>query len=288
MGNKREDLEKLLKLIENVSEQKGNEWFKRELGLRYSNSSSTKTNSSQLNTESGLILDLSPIKNDTTAIRESLEIRGNYSIDYTFVENERTMSQLKIDNLKMENAMMDTTLKIDTERFYIFCVNAFYQIEELLNYYYFIVAKNNIDLIIEQILKHPKIKFTRNDKMKNVGDISVYHKMELFTSTHDFNKKTSAVFHNIRNVRNMEMHRCSVIYEESGPILLKNEELQKRKKEYMATNQESAKYYPMSTADWAIENEASILLFIMDRNFSLVRNALILLVDSAKNDLTNN
>ena len=80
--------------------------------------------------------ELIPIKSDTEAIRNHLEIRANVSMDFEFVKNERVKKQLIKDNLKMENSRLDIQIKNDTERFYNFCVEAFYQIEELVNYYF--------------------------------------------------------------------------------------------------------------------------------------------------------
>ena len=78
-------------------------------------------------------LDLIPIKADTEAIRKHLEIRANVSIDYDFIKNDRVKKQLIKDNLRMENIRLNVK-KDELTRFYEFCINAFYQLEELLNY----------------------------------------------------------------------------------------------------------------------------------------------------------
>ncbi len=230
--------------------------------------------------------DLAPIKIDTKTIRESLEIRGEYSVDYSFVTNSKVQKQLMIDNLRMENSFLDTTLKIDIERFYIFCVNAFYQIEEILNFYYH-VKSNSIEDLIKAIENNPKIKFIRSDKMKNVGDISTYHKMELFCST-NFTRKETTVFHNIRNVRNEEMHRCSVVVGESKNLFEKYEQLLKRKKEFNFKNRDTKQLYTNTPEDWEIENEISIPLFLKDRNFTLVRKSVSNLTEVIKQKIIVN
>ena len=78
---------------------------------------------------------------DVKTIREILEIRANASLEYDFVKDERTRAQLIIDNLRMENAALKTDYD-EKRRFYEFCVNAFYQIENVINYY--LVSKNPI------------------------------------------------------------------------------------------------------------------------------------------------
>ena len=65
------------------------------------------------------------IPENIIAIRSALEIRGNYSINYDFVEESRLKDQLLIDNLRMENASLNLKEREET-RFYVFCVNAFY------------------------------------------------------------------------------------------------------------------------------------------------------------------
>ena len=75
------------------------------------------------------------IADDVSAIREALEIRAQNSITYDFVKNQRVRDQLIIDNLRMENSAINLR-QDEHRRFYLFCVNAFYQIENLLNYYF--------------------------------------------------------------------------------------------------------------------------------------------------------
>ena len=76
----------------------------------------------------------SNISADITAIRSALEIRANSSITYSFVKNQRLRDQLIIDNLRMENAALNLQ-DPEADRFYVFCVNAFYQVENIVNYF---------------------------------------------------------------------------------------------------------------------------------------------------------
>ena len=81
------------------------------------------------------VSDSQTISDDIAAIRAALEIRGNHSIDYGFIKEQRLKEQLFIDNLRMENAALNLKEK-ESDRFYTFCVNAFYQVENIVNYYF--------------------------------------------------------------------------------------------------------------------------------------------------------
>ena len=72
------------------------------------------------------------IQDDVTAIRRALEIRANNSISYDFINQQRLRDQLIIDNLRMENAALNLQIS-EAERFYSFCVNAFYQVENIIS-----------------------------------------------------------------------------------------------------------------------------------------------------------
>ncbi len=97
----------------------------------------------------------SGIEDDVMAIREALEIRANKSVNYDFVNDQRLRDQLIIDNLRMENAALNLQ-ESEEERFYVFCVNAFYQLENIVNYYFFITYPdfNNLQDVVEEYTKN--------------------------------------------------------------------------------------------------------------------------------------
>ena len=96
------------------------------------------------------------------AIREALEIRANKSVSYDFIKEERLRDQLIIDNLRMENASLNLT-QSEEERFYAFCVNAFYQLENIVNYYFHLTYPKIEDLLL--VLEQNTEKES-NDKLK--------------------------------------------------------------------------------------------------------------------------
>lgn len=162
-----------------------------------------------------------PICDDVHAIREALEIRANNSISYDFIlekGNQRLRDQLIVDNLRMENAAMNLTEK-EQERFYSFCANAFYQIENVVNFYFYIKLPNIEDLLtfIESATKNDgKYAFKRNVKKvyKSVGDIEITHKLNAICNTLFPNDKIKITYSQLRQVRNEGAHRCMIIMEE--------------------------------------------------------------------------
>ncbi len=171
------------------------------------------------NISASVVSNTPELSDDIKAIRDALEIRANVSIRYEFIDNQRLRDQLIIDNLRMENAALNLTESED-DRFYIFCVNAFYQVENIINYYYHTKYPDINDLlnIIETYTAmepNEKFRFHRRNDEKNVGDIIVVHKInaicnQLFAG--QYNTKWS--LGTLRQVRNEGEHRCNIIRKE--------------------------------------------------------------------------
>lgn len=151
-------------------------------------------------------------------IRKALQLRGNLSIDYTFVKEDNVRKQLEVDNLRMENSVLDF-ISDEPDRYHSYCVAAFYQVENLLNYYF--ATKYPI---IEEFLAHLEER-TRNDKYpfyksgdeKNVGNVPVEKKIYVFSCEffpYDASRGiidfTGNVLTDLRKVRNEGFHRCSI------------------------------------------------------------------------------
>lgn len=160
----------------------------------------------------------SNISSDITAIRSALEIRANASITYSFVKYQRLRDQLIIDNLRMENAALNLQ-DPEADRFYVFCVNAFYQVENILNYFYHTVFPEVESLLkeIEDATQNEKndFRFRRTGKEQNVGSIPVAHKLNAFFNSYlpeEGSLKWS--IGTLRQVRNEGEHRCDIIRQE--------------------------------------------------------------------------
>lgn len=158
------------------------------------------------------------IFSDIAAIRSALEIRANASITYSFVQNPRLRDQLIIDNLRMENAALNLQ-DPEADRFYVFCVNTFYQVENILNYFYHTVFPEVESLLkeIEDATQDEKndFRFRRTGKEQNVGSIPIAHKLNAFFNSYlpeEGSLKWS--IGTLRQVRNEGEHRCDIIRQE--------------------------------------------------------------------------
>lgn len=177
------------------------------------------------NSKSECCDELIPIKLNTEVIREHLSIRGNKSIDYEFILNKTVKEQLDKDNLRMENARFEISGKSELDRFYDFCVNAFYQVEQLINYYYGtkypLIENLLIHLESIQYTKYEngidvkKNSFKRNafNPEKSIDEITIGSKLfafrlEFYNVKYDY---TGTNLDFLRLVRNEGQHRCEVI-----------------------------------------------------------------------------
>lgn len=157
----------------------------------------------------------SNLSSDITAIRSALEIRANASITYSFVKSQRLRDQLIIDNLRMENAALNLQ-DPEADRFYVFCVNAFYQVENILNYFYHTAFPEVESLLkeIEDATQDEKndFKFRRTGKEQNVGSIPVAHKLNAFFNANlPEERSLKWAIGTLRRVRNEGEHRCDII-----------------------------------------------------------------------------
>ncbi|MCR4813155.1 MAG: hypothetical protein K5867_11250 [Bacteroidales bacterium] len=201
----REKIIEHINTIDQLSHQPGKEWLLSELKRRFGNSEMSNQ---------------SDISNDVAFIRSALSIKANNSIKYDFISNQRLKDQLIIDNLRMENAAYNLQEK-EIDRFYTFCVNAFYQVENIVNYYFYVMYPNIEDLlsIIEEATKNDgeegRFRFRRSQSNpeNNVGDIPVAFKINaLCNLLFPKDLALKITLGNLRKVRNEGEHRCQVIY----------------------------------------------------------------------------
>lgn len=133
--------------------------------------------------------------------------------------NQRLRDQLLIDNLRMENAALNLREK-EQERFYSFCANAFYQIENAVIFYFYVMFPDidNLLSFIENATNiDGKYSFKRNTnkEYKSVSDIEITHKLNAICNTlFPDDKHIKATYSQLRQVRNEGVHRCMVIMEE--------------------------------------------------------------------------
>lgn len=204
--------EKLKSTIDKIVQlSKQNSEFDAELRKRLEITSSANVVSSRMS-----------ICDDVHAIRETLEIRANNNISYDFIlakGNQRLRDQLLIDNLRMENAALNLKEK-ELERFYSFCANAFYQIENVVNFYFYVMfpdIDNLLSFIENATNVDGKYSFKRNanKEYKSVSDIEITYKLNaICTTLFPDDKNIKITYSQLRQVRNEGAHRCMVIVEE--------------------------------------------------------------------------
>lgn len=154
------------------------------------------------------------ISKDVSEIRAALQIKASNSCDYSFIRSQRLRDQLTIDNLRMENAAIGLQQN-ERERFYTFCVNAFYQIENIINYYFHFAYPKIDDLLdaIEQATAQEKedYRFKRNGREMTVADVVMNHKINAFCNMVFPGDNIKFFLTQLRRVRNEGEHRCMTI-----------------------------------------------------------------------------
>lgn len=151
------------------------------------------------------------LKEDVRTIREVLEMRANCSISYDFVSNVAVRQQLLIDNLRMENVVLNLKLA-DYDRFTQFCLNAFYQVENILKYYYDTVYPRIGDLVevIEKSTQEEQEKFRYKPTGKEISadSIATSTLLDAFCNTNFVGEKSIKItLARLRNGRNDISHR---------------------------------------------------------------------------------
>lgn len=173
----------------------------------------------------GLICHDVSLSENVAEIRRILRIEASQSIDYSFIPDkyQRVRDQLIIDNLRMENSRLNIKITNDFERFYNFCTNAFYQIENLINYYYY-RRFPKINDFLDYLENIPNTKYkrtidpeTKDTKEKNVNDVVIATKIYSFTTEHhDLCSNIASNLSSLRTMRNEGFHRCSVIQKDKN------------------------------------------------------------------------
>lgn len=194
----KESLEKLIILIDEICKEDENLWFKKSIEEKILTNKILPDNY------------FAEIKKDTSKIINILDINPSCSIDYSFIKHKLLKTRLELDNLRMENVRYDLKEKDEMKRLYDFCINAFYQIENLINFYYFEKYPK-----IQNLLTHLEgingTSFKRKEE-RNIGDIAISIKIFAFNKTY-YNSEdfTGYNIDSLRLIRNEGLHRCSRI-----------------------------------------------------------------------------
>ena len=199
MGQDKKQLTKLLAFVKGLYDDPDNQEFAAGLNAIVLNRLAITTNQ------------------EIEKVKEALELRADFSIDYSFVKDIFVQRQLMIDNLRMENVLLNLSMS-EMDRYDNFCVNAFLQVENILNYYFCEKYNKDLDSIltdIENITQYDKYPFKRipNKTYLYVSEIPIASKIQAFcneffpfdSTNTDYTTKN---LHALRNMRNDIFHRA--------------------------------------------------------------------------------
>ncbi len=177
---------------------------------------------------------------DNQVIKKLLEKYNNLNnqIDYSYIDIKNVEKKLNEDNLKMEKIFLNQELP-DNDKFISFCTIAFHQIENLLNYYYYKKFENFEDLLNELIINNQKFKRRyktiekANQSFKKISDLNINVLVFIYEKEFFFDKKISYDKHitMLREIRNDDSHRCSVIDFDKEEIINEYQKIETERKD---------------------------------------------------------
>jgi hypothetical protein len=236
MGLDKKNLDKIIDFVKAVKDTPGNEEFIANLRevLGMNNSAAQMPFKLEKETDESVSF-TKQIDNNIRHIKDILCIRSENSIDYEFIsetEYPHLKRQLIVDNSRMEDAILDTREKSEYIRFYNFCANAFYQIENIINHYYY-VKFSSIEECVNFVTtntgyldKEGNLKYNEDGTIQGqynpsrapqaINDIEISYKLTAFMRNNGFDNKDEQLFSNLRNVRNLGAHRCMSIWEKQS------------------------------------------------------------------------
>ncbi|ANH61728.1 reverse transcriptase domain-containing protein [Dokdonia donghaensis] len=227
---------------------------------------------------------------DNQLIKRLLEKYNNLynQIEYGYIDIENVEKKLIEDNLKMEKIFLDQELP-DKDKFISFCTIAFHQIENLLNYYYYRKFENFEDLLNELIINNPKFKKRyrttekANQSFKKISDLNINVLVFIYEKEFFFDKKISYDKHitMLREIRNDDSHRCSVIDFDKEEIIKEYQKIEKERK----GKESRGKNFEYSNQQARIKLNYDTLKFLDRKNYKSVRYNLKNISSNIRNTL---
>lgn len=159
---------------------------------------------------------LTEVGEDVCTIRDVLQIQQDIDpeIKYDFVKDHRTRDRLIIDNLQMESKVLSTRIPED-DRFPLFCVYAFYQVENLLNYFFQrrYPDLDSLEEMLRENTRSEKKDFRYSERagrtVMAVSDIESHYLVNAFcnSKTPPLDMYFKIRLSSLRKVRNVFSHR---------------------------------------------------------------------------------
>ncbi len=251
MAQNKENLKLLLEFISKLLEQEGNEWFHDELANLIS-----KKIISERDTE----IKLAAVQfRELGSIDKYIENGIIPLIDFSQIVDEIIRCTLERDCIEMGKCRFSHFGK--TPSFFEFCKHAFFQIEQLVNYY---ITKKNEDSFskaIDYIKKYNEK--SRIDGKKTISSINFSDKLYAIMNQTGMTFELKSILDKVSFARNNSLHRSSE--PESSLISILPEFQSAIKKEKSV----------QSLKDKEIIKEYYFLKFIEDRDYDTVTASIV-------------
>lgn len=180
MEQNKDQLEALLKFIDQLGQNPDNAWFVERLRKKYANTEKRNETINNMLTEN----DINRLKTRISNIEKYLGLdfdidTANSIIDYSRINDREVRVQLESDNREMLRYRYGTrSHKVDFEEF---CKYAHFQAEMLLNYVYEPIPPYTIKDCTDHIKYFfPNVKFYDESSSLTISKISYYAKMVAF------------------------------------------------------------------------------------------------------------
>jgi hypothetical protein len=204
---KKENLDRLLKLLPHLLKAEGNEWFKTEVKriVRESEGSSVASQDT--------LHSYSEVGDHYLIITPNA-----WLIDYDEIPDEKVRTQLKVDCFEMARNRLGRGNHAHTPDFDEFCRHAHLQIEELVNYYYQKKFGKEIKDIIKSIIYYNAFAKGKIETCSKLGKIPILYKIWALNDKLGLGSESKNIMSQLCYVRNNLSHRSSLTNKEDEKL----------------------------------------------------------------------
>ncbi len=243
MDKKKHNLKQLISFIEQLLQEEGNDWFHDELALLISK---------HIITERDTTIKLAAVTvKELGSIDKYIENGLIPLIDYDDIEDHAVRLALVRDCVEMGKARLSQFDQVQS--FPEFCKYAFFQVEQLINYYYHLRFKGDVPAALAFL----KRLYPTSQQLKNTASVaSVNFATKLFALRKDGVLVSAVVspLNHLARIRNEVLHRTS---ESEEPFELLAER-------YAQVD------WQAKDKDWDVINEYNYRLFKREEDYNKV------------------
>jgi hypothetical protein len=205
---KKENLEKLLKIMPLLMAGKGNGWFKTELEKMIIG------NEKELSQEGETLHGYSEQNDHYLIINPKVLL-----IDYDDIPDEKVRDKLKLDCFEMARHRFGRGNHQHSPDFDEYCRYAHLQIENLINYYYYKKFSGDLNKIKRDIKLHNKYAESKIEKADEVGKIGFIYKQWALKNKLKIDSDTHNAALRVCYIRNDLSHRTTYSKLEYNKVL---------------------------------------------------------------------